>query len=173
MWSDYRAVAYGQEDGADRLTNAKFEREPLESPFDWAVTPQPGVSFRREGGLEVSFRGETNLSLANVRQVSFIRPGHHRLVVDVSHEGLTTDQGPYVRLFDAEQPGRMTVQTEMFRGSAGRRSVTVDFVVPAGSRLLAVQLERRPSEKFDNKITGTLHLYRVSLNELTAKNDTR
>jgi len=121
----------------------------------------------------VSFRGETNLSLANVRQVSFIRPGHHRLVVDVSHEGLTTDQGPYVRLFDAEQPGRMTVQTEMFRGSAGRRSVTVDFVVPAGSRLLAVQLERRPSEKFDNKITGTLHLYRVSLNELTAKNDTR
>lgn len=169
VWSDYRVAAYGQQDGTDRLTNAKFERQPLESPFDWSVTPQPGVSFRREGGLEVSFQGETNLSLANVRQVSFVRSGHHRLVVDVAHEGLTTDQGPYVRLFDAEQPGRLSVQTEMFRGSAGRRTVAVDFVVPPGSRLLAVQLERRPSEKFENKIAGTLHLYRVSLTELNAK----
>ncbi len=171
VWSDYRAGAYGQQDGTDRLTNAKFERKPLESPFDWSATPQPGVSFRREGGLEVSFQGETNLSLANVRQVSFVRPGHHRLVVDAAHEELTTDQGPYVRLFDAEQPGRLSVRTEMFRGSAGRRAIAVDFVVPLGSRLIAVQLERRPSEKFDNKIAGTLHLYRVSLTELNAKNE--
>lgn len=169
VWCDYReAGAYGQNDASDRLTNAKFERNPLEAPFDWAVQPQPGVGFRREEGLEVRFEGETNLSMANVRQMSVVRPGRHRLVVDVAHEGLTTDQGPSVRLFDAEQPGRLAVQTEMFRGSAARRIVTLDFVVPPQSRLLAVQLERRPSEKFENKIAGTLHLYRVSLIELNA-----
>jgi len=172
VWSDYRvAGTYGQNDASDRLTNAKFERNPSAAPFDWSLAPQPGLLLRRGGGLEVGFLGETNLSLANVRQMTFVRPRQHRLVVEVSHEGLTTDQGPYVRLFDAEQPGRLTIQTEMFRGSAERRAVTVDFVVPPGSRLLAVQLERRPSEKFDNKIGGTLHLYRVSLIELNAKSD--
>ena len=90
-------------------------------------------------------------------------------MVDVAHEGLTTDQGPMVRLYDVEEPKRLAVQTEMFRGSAGRRTITLDFVVPPGSRLVAFQLERRPSEKFDNKIAGTLHLYRVSLTELNAQ----
>lgn len=35
--------------------------------------------------------------------------------------------------------------------------------VPATTQALIVQLERRPSERFDNKIAGTLHVYHVSL----------
>jgi hypothetical protein len=171
VWSDCReSGACGSGDGSDRMTNAQFKRNPLETPFDWSLQPQPGVVFHRGEGLEVHFEGETNLSMSNVRQMSVVRPGQHRLVVDVAHEGLTTDQGPVVRLFDVEEPKRLAVQTEMFRGSAERRTITLEFVVPPGSRLVAVQLERRPSEKFDNKIAGTLHLYRVSLTELNAQN---
>lgn len=171
VWSDCReSGACGSGDASDLMTNAQFARNPLEAPFDWSLRPQPGVDFRRGEGLEVRFEGETNLSMANVRQMSVVRPGQHRLTVDVAQKGLTTDQGPIVRLFDVEEPNRLAVQTEMFRGSAGRRTIMLDFVVPPGSRLVTVQLERRPSEKFDNKIAGTLHLYRVSLTEINEQN---
>jgi hypothetical protein len=39
----------------------------------------------------------------------------------------------------------------------------VEFTVTRGTGALAVQLERRPSQRFDNRISGTLHIGQVSL----------
>jgi hypothetical protein len=165
IWSEYRPGAYGQRDEANRLTNSRFERQPVPAPFDWELRPQAGVGFVLGSGLEVSFEGKSNTEMANVRQLVFVHPGPHRLIVDVAHEELTTDQGPYVRV-SGEGPGaQWSVESEMFKGSAGRRKIAVDFVAPAGAALARVQLERKASEKFDNKIAGRLKLYEVSLFE--------
>jgi hypothetical protein len=165
VWGDYRTGAYGQQDEANRLTNARFERQPAPAPFDWELRRQEGVGLVLGSGLEVSFEGKTNLAMANVRQLLFVRPGPHRLIVDVAHEELTTDQGPYVRVAGEGAGEPWSVQTEMFKGSASRRKIAIDFVVPAGAALARVQLERKPSEKFDNKITGKLRLHEISLYE--------
>lgn len=165
VWNEARRHARLESDPANLLTNGEFTRKPLISPFDWALNPQPGLTFLQDTGLHVEFAGKTNLAVSNVSQLSSVRPGPHRLVVELAHDEITTDQGPYIRVMDAEQPGRLSVRTEMFRGTSPRRTVELAFDVPPGCRLLRVQLERTPSEKFDNKIAGTLSLYRVSLKE--------
>jgi len=166
VWDQERRRARWDSDAANLLTNGEFKRKPLFSPFDWALHPQPGLTFVQDTGLHVEFAGKANLAVANVSQLSYVRPGPHRLVLELAHDEITTGRGPVVRVVDAEQPGRFSVQTEMFRGSSPRRTVELSFTVPPGCRVLRVQLERTPSEKFDNKIAGVLHLYRVSLREV-------
>lgn len=165
VWREYIPGKNIKTDSSNRLTDSEFKRKPTSSPFDWSIRPQPGVSFQRQNGLQVRFAGKTNLAFLNVSQMSYVRPVQHRLVLDVSHEGITTNQGPFLRLVDAEDPGRLNVKTEMLLGSSPQRRIELNFVVPAGTRLVRVQLERTPSEKFDNKIAGTLHLHRITLTE--------
>jgi hypothetical protein len=145
------------------LSNTTFGHQPLPSPFDWSIIPQDGMSFDLKDGLLVTFEGAQNLAFANVRQQFVPQPGPHRLVIEYSSDGLTTDQGPFFHLYEATSPSRLNLRTEMIRGTNPRQRLTLDFVAPPGAPLLTLQLERTPSQKFDNKIAGALHLYRVSI----------
>jgi hypothetical protein len=44
-----------------------------------------------------------------------------------------------------------------------RSRITAEISVPPSTQAVMVQLERQASERFDNKINGTLHIYQVSL----------
>lgn len=166
IWSEFRADAYSERTEADRVTNGRFQRRPLECPFDWQVTPQTGAKITTDGRLHIEFDSTANLTMANVGQTLHVRPGRHRLVVDASHADLTTNQGPYVRVFGDGPGGSWAARTEMFLGSSERRQTVVEFVIPPGSSQGRIQIERQTSEKFDNKIGGSLDLYQVSLLEL-------
>ena len=48
-------------------------------------------------------------------------------------------------------------------GTVGKSWITVEFTVTRGTEALAVELERRPSQNFDNRISGTFHIHQVSL----------
>jgi hypothetical protein len=60
-------------------------------------------------------------------------------------------------------PRRLNVESSPAKGTVVRSWITVNMSVPAGTQALQVQIERRPSQKFDNKIGGALHVYQVSL----------
>lgn len=165
VWKEFLSDRNIKEGSLNLLTNSEFKRNPTTSPFDWSIRPQPGVSFQRQNGLQIRFAGETNLAFLNVIQMSYVQPLQHRLLLDVSYEGITTNRGPFLRLVDAENPARLNLKSEMFQGSSPRRRIELNFTVPAGTRLVRLQLERTPSEKFDNKIAGTLHLHRIALFE--------
>jgi hypothetical protein len=165
VWEDYRRHGVMEKSSSNRMSNDEFTRNDSNSPFDWSVRAEEGVEFVRRDGLQVRFGGERNVGFVNVWQLSYVRPVQHQLVVDVSYEGLTTNQGPFVRLYDVEQPQRLDVRTEMFQGSSARRRIEMKVAVPAGTRLVRLQVQRDRSEKFDNKIAGTLHLHRIALIE--------
>jgi hypothetical protein len=169
VWEDCRRHGFMEESSSNRISNDEFTRNYSNSPFDWSVRPEEGVEFVRRDGLEVRFGGDRNVGFANVWQLSYVRSVQHQLVVDVSYEGLTTNQGPFVRLYDVEQPQRLDVKTKMFQGSSARRRIEMSVTVPAGTRLVRLQVQRDRSEKFDNKIAGTLHLHRIALIESAGK----
>jgi hypothetical protein len=50
--------------------------------------------------------------------------------------------------------------------------VNLDFAVPAGTSLVNVQVFRRPSMKFDNKIKGTFRVHSISLAPINARTGT-
>jgi hypothetical protein len=157
--------------GADTLlTNTRFETIPKVTPFDWALGSAPGVSVTRTQGLEVIFAGIENVRFCGVRQLTVIPAGRYRFTAEVSSDSLTTDQGPFFHLFDVVNSSRLNVESTLIRGTVARSSLSIDLTVKPGGGPVAISLDRHPSEHFDNKIAGTLHIYQVSLTRLNEGN---
>ena len=144
------------------LANTRFDTAPRETPFDWALGSSPAVAVTRANGLDVRFSGTENVAFSGVRQFTVVPPGRYRLSAEVSSENLTTDQGIFFRIFDPANPDRLHAESAPILGTVGKSWITVDLTV-SGTEALAIQLERRPSERFDNRISGTLHIHQVSL----------
>jgi len=169
LWSDWNGPAGGdhpaRELGLARqlVFNGRFRDVPNGSPFDWAIPAQASVHIFRGQGLDLHFMGVENVKLDGIRQSTVVSPGRYRFSALIQSEGLTTDQGPFFRIFDPQNSSRLNVQTAQIKGTTARSDISCEFIVPAGTEALTIQLERRESERFDNKIQGTLHVYEVSL----------
>lgn len=160
VWLDTRGpdwYAHG-----NLLGNASFSTEPSGTPFDWTLAPSPGVEFVLQDGLTLHFTG-TNLTDAGVVQYAVVSPGLHRFTATVRVDALTTDEGVWFDIADAEDPARSHAQTAPLLGTLARTAVSVDVPVSADTHVLRVQLRRRSSLKFDNGLTGTLHVHHVEL----------
>jgi len=139
---------------------------PTASPFDWVINPPPSVKVQRQNGLEIRFSGTDNLSFSHVQQFVTVAPGRYRFTAEIEASGLTTDQHPLFRIQDAGRPAALNMATEPIETTRGRSTLRLDFTVPQGTSGLQIQLERRMSDRFDNKLAGTVHLYSVSLKPL-------
>ncbi len=147
------------------LSNPRF-RVPFKTPLDWAMDSPGRLETLQNDGLSISFPGTENLAYSNVSQMSFVYPGSYEFSAVVEGIGITTNEGPFFHLFDAEHPGKLNVVTEQLRGTVARRTVEVRFRVGPETKALLTQLERRTSEKLDGKIAGTLRIYEVSLRRI-------
>lgn len=163
IWRDFRAHAPRQTGGSNLITNSTFDEPLADTPFDWELRPEPGLRFVLDNGLDVIFEGTVNLPMQNVRQLLYIEPGPHRMIVDLEYEGLTTDQGPYLRLYGEGPDADWSVQTGMFKGSAPRVKIEKDFVAPGKAGPAWLQVQRAVSEKFENRISGRLRIHAISL----------
>jgi hypothetical protein len=144
--------------GTNRIFDGKFQSEKSVGRMAWSLSPHPNVASKRGNGLELTFDGKDNIAYGHLSQQTFLEAGRWRFTAQTEAEGLTTDKRPFFRIYDAADPRRLDASTPM-----APEKMTVDFTVPAGGSWVAVTLERRQSEKFDNKIAGTLRLREVRL----------
>jgi len=163
LWTDWLGLNGAGDSQRQLLANRDFRNPPKESPFDWALGSLPSVAVTRANGLEVRFAGSGNVAFSHVRQFTVAAPGRYRFSAEVTAENLTTDQCPFFHIFDPAHPGRLNVETSAMVGTAARSWTRVEFTVTRSTEALAVQLERRPSLSFDNRISGTLRIHQVSL----------
>ena len=163
LWADWLGERRGDYLHPQLLTNTRSQESLSGSPFDWSLTPNKSVEFSRDDGLEVRFLGQENISAAGAQRFTAIRPGRYRFSAEVSADNLTTDEGVFFQITDAENAARLSVETPALLGKRSRSWIHADFVVPGGMQAVQIKLARRPSLKFDDKIAGTLHIYRVSL----------
>ena len=151
-----------------RIANRRFATAPTASPFDWRLGALPSVELERKNGLEVRFLGEDNVEFAQLHQFPVVNPGRYRFSAEIESEGITTDERPFWRIVGVGNLSHLAVETPAIKGSVPRSLVSVEFSVPAGTEALDIQLRRRPSLRFDNKIAGILRIYEVSLLPLSA-----
>lgn len=145
------------------LANSRFERPPLAIPFDWDLSPRAGLEYARQDGLLVRFNGDTNVSDIGVQQSVVVSPGTYLLKARVKSEGLTTDEGVFFAIADAEDASRFHVLTAPLIGTVSEHELTADLIVPEGTRALSIRLARTPSLKFDRALGGTLTIRSVEL----------
>jgi len=146
------------------VANPSFEAEPVGGQLDWVIRPVEHVEIIRQSevahsgswSLRLRFDGEENTEFRHVSQKLVVVPGKHVFRAQVRTDGLTTDQGVYFRIFDAENAARFDVQTEQVMEATDWTAFEKAFVVPPGTDLLEIQIVRKSSWKFDNKIAGTL-----------------
>ncbi|QOY85111.1 tetratricopeptide repeat protein [Paludibaculum fermentans] len=163
LWADWlpaqRRAGYLE---GNFLSNPRFA-EPFKTPLDWSLDSAGGLESLQKEGLIVAFPGTDNLAYRNVRQLSYVIPGRYIFSAVIEGVGITTNEGPFFHVFDADHPDRFGVATEQVRGTSARRTVEVRFVIPPETRAVVTQLERNVSDRLDNKIAGTLKVYEVSL----------
>ena len=170
-WTQYLGQRKGSYRESNFLYNGDFELEPGGCVFDWKVTyldgveagRDPAVSCSGSASLRIQFEGKENLNYSHISQMAVVKPGGYLFRAQVRTEGITTDQGVEFRITDAESPARLDIKTENLAGTAGWRKMEARFLVRRQTRMIQVQVVRRPSWKFDNKISGTAWIDAVSL----------
>jgi hypothetical protein len=162
-WADWLGPSRDGYLHPERLANVRFRDAPDGSPFDWRLEPTAGVEIRQDDGLEIHFDGTENVEFSNVSQFATVNSGRYRFSAEIKAEDVTTDQGPFFHIFDPVDPNRLSVKTSPVKGTVARSWVTLEVPVPPGTPALQVRIERTRSQKFDNKIDGTLRVYQASL----------
>ncbi len=171
VWRSHFAARAPQYRVSEYIFNGGFEFDPTPGAFDWRLSPPSGVqtgfdqNVARSGrrSLRLTFTGTANVAFCGVAQRAAVQPGVYRLRADVRTDGLSTDRGIFLRVYDAESPARLDVQTAELTGGHDWRTVEARLHVTLPTRLLEIRVHRTPSLKFDNKIRGTLWLDNVTL----------
>jgi hypothetical protein len=155
------------------ISNGEFEDELLNMGFDWRIVPVEGVYAGLDTStyhspshaLLVQFPGKQNLQYQHVYQYVKVSPGQsYRLQAFMKTEGITTDSGPHLEVYDAYNAAALDKSTDDLTGTSdGWTPLLLDFATGSKTELIVVRLVRLPSKKFDNLISGKVWLDDVRL----------
>lgn len=167
--------------GTIGMTNGGFDHPLSGQVFDWRTYPPPGPYWKirhttSEGrdntpGLKVIFFGKANIDFYHVYQIVPLLPGRgYRLTYGWRALRLTTDQGPFIDLVGYDCDG-FYARGPMLLGSAGWQTEGIEFTLPPDCSAVQLHLRRMPSNRFDNKIEGTLWLDDFLIEPLEIRTD--
>jgi hypothetical protein len=155
------------------ISNGDFEDELLNFGFAWRILPVEGVYAGLDTStyhspshaLFVQFPGKQNLLYQHVYQYVKISPAQsYRLRAFIKTEGITTDSGPRLEVYDPYNAAALDKLTDDFTGSTdGWTPLLLDFAAGPKTELIVVRLVRWPSKKLDNLISGKVWLDDVQL----------
>jgi hypothetical protein len=155
------------------ISNGDFEDELLNFGFAWRVFPVEGVYAGSDTSTYhspshaflVQFSGKENVFYQYLYQFVKVSPGQsYHLRAFMKTEGITTDSGPRLEVYDAYNAAALHKLTDDLTGTSdGWTPMLVDFVAGPKTELIVVRLIRFPSRKFDNLIAGKVWLDDVQL----------
>ncbi len=155
------------------ITNGGFESEILNGGLDWRVIPTEGVVVGVDSAtfldgvrsLRVQFDGKHNLNYEHIYQYVPVEPNtSYRFMGYMRAQGITTDSGPRLQVYDAYDSAKLFLQTDNLTATSSWSLQQLEFKTGADTRLLAIRVARPPSRKFENQIAGTVWVDRVALN---------
>jgi tetratricopeptide (TPR) repeat protein len=166
------ARIHWQPGNANLITNGGFEDPPVNGGFDWRTPGIEGADIRIDESvvhsgtrsLLLHFEGTRNLDFGHVAQYVSVNPDtSYRFLAYARAEGITTNSGPRIAIYDAFDRKALSLETENLLGSTDWREQQLAFHTGPQTNLIVVQVVRPPSRKIDNRIAGTLWLDDFSL----------
>jgi hypothetical protein len=163
-------VSRGEQRDGSLVWNGGFEQELLNGGMGWRFRPVAGAELNFDPhvahwgrAIRVVFDGTSNVDFQQPWQYVVVEPNtRYRLSAYFRTEDLSTSSG--IRL-EAEEThfGDPLQGTPGLTGTHPWAPGVVEFTTGADTRLIRVVLRRRPSQKLDNKISGTIWMDDVSL----------
>jgi len=157
---------------ANLIVDGNFEQPIPNGGFGWRVAPIEGAKISVDAAatqdgaraIEIEFAGKENLDFGNVVQYAAVQPDTvYRFRALARREGITTDSGPRIAVYDAYDHDALWAETPNLLGTAGWEEQALEFRTGPRTRLLVVQILRPASKKLDNRVAGTVWMTGFSL----------
>jgi len=154
------------------IFDGKFEHDTLNGGFAWRMNPTSGAQYAFDGGvthsgarsLRVTFNGSANPDFAQIQQYVAVEPARrYRFSAFLRAAGITTESGVGFEVEDARDPHVLNQFTPALTGSHPWTAAEVEFTTGPSTRLLLISLRRKPSQRLDNKLSGTVWVDDVTL----------
>ncbi len=152
--------------------NGGFETDSVNDGLDWRWNPVPGITYAYDTShehsgrraLSVTFDGSQNLNYHDVLQPVPVEPNtRYHFSAALRTAGISTDSGVGLALTFFTQP---SISLEPLAGDHDWLTQQMDFTTGPNTHIVQIGLNRNPSEKFDNKLAGTIWLDDVTLTPL-------
>jgi tetratricopeptide (TPR) repeat protein len=158
----------------DWIFNGSFEMEPKPGPFDWHIETTPDVEATRvqdvsrdgQWSVKLAFGGKTNVDYHGVYQETVLKPGQWHVRGFIKLDGITTDQGISIRVFDLADEKRLDSRTDSLTGTGDWREVERSFLVGPETKLVRVEIMRGESRRIDSKIAGRAWVDSIDLSPI-------
>jgi hypothetical protein len=154
----------GAQAGGSLIFDGGFDYEAVNGGFGWREIPIRGVHYAFDTSvvhsgvrsLRLTFDGTANLDFAQIQQYVAVEPARrYRFSACLRTEKISTESGVGFEIEDPRNPGAMGVYTRNLTGTNPWTAVEAEFETGARTHLLLVSVRRTPSNKLDNRISGT------------------
>jgi hypothetical protein len=155
--------------------NGSFEHETPVGAFDWSITGNQDVNARRDDSehhegnqsLLLEFERHQKVNFAGVTHELWVKPStRYRLQFYYRTEKVPEMNGLVVALTDAESPARFSMESKPLGNERQWTVQHVQFETPAETRVLRLQILRRPVEQLYDFIKGKVWFDSFNLEEI-------
>lgn len=173
VWTDLkrRKMVAESEAPGNLVANGDFEQGIENFGFGWRVDNYPGVYVTQDSAVFhssghsvlIAFTGKGNLAYQGFHQWVKVTPGTaYQARAYMKTDGITTDSGPRLQVFDTLNPPALTAFSDQLTGTnEGWTLLSVDF--KPKTAYVTVGIARVPSAKLDNNIAGKVWVDDVSV----------
>ena len=149
-----------------------FEKDISGGGFGWRQNDAEGADFdfdtdeKHSGSrsARLTFDGTKNLLYEDLFQNVLVSPNtRYRFQGFLRTDQISTNSGMRFEIVDPNNPQRLDVLTPNETGTLPWTLEQLDFATGPDTHLISIRLVRKPSERLDNKIRGTVWIDDVSL----------
>ncbi len=161
-------------DHLNLVWNGSFEvADTLNNGFDWKIGKARGANIEMDDNqakkgsksLKIDFNGKENMDFSHVSQVIPIEPEKkYVLNVSIMAENITTTNGVRIE-FVGLNGCKFYESTEVITGTNPWKEFGLRAKTPKGCYLGMVRVRREKSDKFNNRIGGTVWIDSVRIEE--------
>jgi tetratricopeptide (TPR) repeat protein len=164
--------------GNSQIYNGGFERDIADGGFGWRLTNMQDADFDYDSdekhsgsrSARLMFDGSKNLSYNGLSQFVLVVPGtRYRFQGFLRTDRISTDSGIRFEILDPKNQKDLDLLTASETGTVPWTMEQGEFTTGPQTHVIAVRIARKPSERLDNKIRGTVWVDDVSLVPLGSK----
>ena len=158
--------------GNSLVYDGGFEKDISGGGFGWRQSDVEGADFdfdaemKHSGGraARVTFDGSKNLTYENLFQYVLVSPAtRYRFQGFMRTDKISTESGMRFEIVDPMDPRQVDTLTPNETGSLPWTLEQVDFTTGPMTHRIAIKLVRKPSQRLDNRLNGTVWIDDVSL----------
>jgi tetratricopeptide (TPR) repeat protein len=166
--------------GNSLVYDGGFEKDISGGSFGWRQSDAKGADFDFDMDVKHSgsrsarliFDGTENLSYEGLFQFVLVSPGtRYHFQGFLRTDQISTESGMRFEIVDPKDQQHLDVVTPNETGTLPWTLVQIDFTTGPQTHLILIRFVRRPSERLDNKLRGTVWIDDVTIVPAGASNE--